>query len=71
MIDADKKKRYDSTLEFNEFVPDDKEYSENDFFVIFGPVFKRNGHFSKTQPVPDLGTLDTPIKKVMKFYDFW
>jgi DnaJ family protein C protein 2 len=37
----------------------------------FTPVFKRNGQFSKVQPVPVLGDEGTSIESVARFYTFW
>lgn len=40
------KKAYDSTeMPFDESIPSEKEISQNDFFELWGPVFKRNLHF--------------------------
>jgi len=71
LIDAEKKMKYDSTIEFDEYIPEAKEYTAEEFFEQFAPVFKRNAHFSKKQPVPDIGTPKDDIKKVLRFYDFW
>ena len=51
-----KRRRYDSSLPFNDDVPSESdEINENNFFDSFEPVFKRNARFSKAKPVPNLG----------------
>lgn len=55
---------YDSHI-FDESIPDDGEYSLEEFFAEFSPIFERNGLFSEIQPVPKLeGSVD-------EFYRFW
>lgn len=71
MIDADKKRKYDSTMEFDDSIPAAREYTEEEFFYEFGPVFERNAGFSEEKPVPNLGDMKTPLNKVLKFYQFW
>jgi DnaJ family protein C protein 2 len=58
-------------MDFDDFVPEDRVYKKSEFFEIFTPVFKRNAHYSKKQPTPEFGDMDTHIKKVHRFYDFW
>jgi DnaJ family protein C protein 2 len=71
LIDT-RRRAYDSTLEFDESVPGSEEGStEETFFTVYGPVFKRNERFSNIQPIPQLGDMSTPIEDVDTFYDFW
>ena len=63
--------KYDSTLEFDDYIPGNEEYTDAKFFEVFGPVFKRNAYFSKKKPTPEFGDMNTPIKRVVRFYDFW
>ena len=72
LLDPEKRKKYDSTIEFDDTIPeDDVEYSEKEFFRVFGPVFLKNSIWSKKKPVPKIGDLSTPIDKVRRFYRFW
>ncbi|KAJ2721721.1 hypothetical protein GGI07_003777 [Coemansia sp. Benny D115] len=45
--------------------------TDSDFFALYRPVFEREGRFSKKQPVPQLGDMDTPRDQVEGFYAFW
>ena len=72
LLDPEKRKKYDSTIEFDDTIPDDDvEYGEKEFFKVFGPVFLKNSIWSKKKPVPKIGDLSTPIDKVRRFYRFW
>ena len=71
LSDPEKRKKYDSSIVFDDTIPDDKEYTEKNFFSTFGPVFLRNGIWSKKKPVPKLGDMQTPLAKVKLFYKFW
>jgi len=70
LIDAEKKKKYDSTLPFDDTIPEN-DVEESEFFNVFKPVFIRNAFWSNKKPVPDIGDMKTDIKKVEKFYQFW
>ena len=71
LIDPEKRKKYDSTIEFDDSIPENKNYDEKNFFRTFGPVFLKNSIWSKKKPVPKIGDMKTPIEKVKKFYRFW
>ncbi|KAM0681764.1 hypothetical protein GINT2_000279 [Glugoides intestinalis] len=58
------RKVYDSSF-LDESLPEDREYSTEEFFNVFGDVFKRNALFSEIKPMPDLHG-DPEI-----FYKFW
>lgn len=71
LTDPEKRKKYDCSLEFNDAIPEKFDVSKDDFFEIFGPIFRRNGYFSKKQPVLQVGNLEDSLKKTLQFYDFW
>ncbi|KAM0687679.1 Zuotin [Conglomerata obtusa] len=62
--------KYDS-IHLDESIPEDREYSDNEFYVLFGPVFVRNSKFSKITPTPSFGDPTTNVTEVEKFYKFW
>lgn len=70
LTDPEKKKKYDSTLKFDDTIPEEPVDLEK-FFDVFGPVFVRNSIWSVKKNVPHLGDMKTPLKDVYKFYDFW
>ena len=69
----DKKKRaaYDSSLPFDDSIPEEKDINDDNFFEIFEEVFVRNGQFSKKSPVLKIGQIWTPMSQVHQFYRFW
>lgn len=68
--DPIKRKKYDSSLPFDDRIPD-KDLDEEDFFEEYGKCFIRNAKFSVNKPIPVLGNKHTPINEVHKFYKFW
>ena len=70
-MDKTKRRRYDSTLEFNDEIPKSFNPEEEDFYHVFEDYFRINAYWSKLEKVPLLGDKDTPLKKVQKFYEFW
>jgi DnaJ family protein C protein 2 len=70
LTDPDKKKKYDSTLKFDETIPDEPCDPEK-YFEVFGPAFQRNSVWSVKKNIPNVGNMDTPIKEVNRFYDWW
>jgi DnaJ family protein C protein 2 len=71
LSDPEKRKKYDSTIVFDDSIPEDKNYDEKNFFSTFGPVFLNNSIWSKKKPVPKLGDMNSPLSKVKLFYKFW
>mmetsp|Transcript_78634 Transcript_78634/g.163453 ORF Transcript_78634/g.163453 Transcript_78634/m.163453 type:complete len:619 (+) Transcript_78634:142-1998(+) len=70
LSDESKRRQYDSTLDFDDDVPEEVD-EKLGFFGTFGPVFRRNSRWSERLPVPELGDENTDMNKVYKFYDFW
>jgi len=72
LLDPERRKKYDSTFEFDDTIPDeDVEFNEGQFFRKFGPCFKKNSIWSKRKPVPKIGDINSSIEKVKLFYKFW
>ncbi|KAG1694357.1 hypothetical protein DVH05_021436 [Phytophthora capsici] len=77
LMDAQKKRAYDSQCDFDEWIPTGNEkILENNgegksFYELYGPVFTANARFSENKPVPTLGDDNKPIDEVYAFYDFW
>jgi len=73
--DPDKRRRYESTLEFDDSIPTGfgrGKLANADFYETFSPVFKRNARWSaRTCRVPELGDETTDIEAVKQFYEFW
>ena len=71
LSDPIKRKKYDSSLPFDESLPDTNGMDDQSFYEKFARCFNNNARFSKIKPVPNLGEPDTPIEEVKKFYNFW
>lgn len=71
LINKAKKRRYDSTLDFDEKLPEIAKVTDENFYELYGACFELNSRFSDIKPIPTLGDKDTPIDEVEKFYKFW
>ena len=72
IMDLSKRRRYDSTLEFDDSIPTSKDIkNDDDFYKLFGECFKRNSRFAVDLPAPEIGNKDTPMDDVRKFYSYW
>ena len=72
LMDKEKRRIYDSTMEFDDEIPDETLPAGCDFFDIFAPIFKRNAYWHVDQKkLFDFGDADTPIEKVKKMYLSW
>jgi DnaJ homolog subfamily C member 2 len=71
LMDPEKRRKYDSSLPFDESIPKEEDISEENFYAAFEPIFNRNAQWAKKKPVPQIGNEKTPIKKVLKFYKYW
>ncbi|KAJ2746295.1 hypothetical protein GGI20_001496 [Coemansia sp. BCRC 34301] len=70
--DSAKRRQYDSVdRAISDDIPKVRLSHGQDFFATYGPVFEREGRFSRRQPVPLLGDLDTPRADMEAFYRFW
>ena len=71
LTDPARRKKYDSTLPFDDEIPKEGGFNDETFYNIFEECFKNNARFSTIKPVPNLGDKNTPIDEVYKFYKFW
>jgi DnaJ family protein C protein 2 len=72
LIDPTKKKKYDSSMPFDDDLPKMSDISnDKEFYEKFGKCFTNNARFSTIKPVPCIGDAKTPISDVKKFYLFW
>ncbi|CAM9284857.1 unnamed protein product, partial [Sphacelaria rigidula] len=75
LTDVQKRRAYDSSLSFDDSIPDDLEGKDatgpNSFYKVYQPVFERNKRFAVILPAPSLGEDDTPIDEVNNFYEYW
>lgn len=70
LLDSNKRQQFDSVDENADVLPPAPK-SKYDFFEAWGPVFVAESRFSKKQPVPELGTLESTKDEVDAFYSFW
>ena len=72
MTDDAKRKKYDSSLPFDDKMPKEADLvSDEAFFELWSKCFANNAKFAVVRPVPDIGDLNTPIEEVWKFYKYW
>ncbi|KAG5457783.1 MAG: hypothetical protein BJ554DRAFT_2123 [Olpidium bornovanus] len=70
LSDPVKKRQFDSVDPgIQDEFPSSKE--QGDFFALYSRFFEMEARFSNRQPVPLLGSYDSPKKDVEEFYDFW
>jgi DnaJ family protein C protein 2 len=61
-LDPPRRRKYDSSLPFNDSIPSESDnITEYNFYDVFDPVFKRNAKFAKKKPVPNIGDATYPI----------
>ena len=72
LCDKEKRRIYDSTMEFDDYIPEDTLPAGADFFEIYAPILKRNAYWhTDPKKIGELGNANTPIDKVMKYYKSW
>lgn len=72
LLDPVKRRQYDSVDEAADVEPPNKkQLQKGDFYRLWGKVFKAEGRFSKTQPVPQFGDAEATQESVEEFYNFF
>lgn len=71
LMDPAKRKKYDSSLPFDERIPEPGSWTADNFFEVFSKAFNHNSLWSKKKPCPNFGDASTPINEVKAFYKFW
>lgn len=72
MTDPARRKKYDSSLPFDDKIPKESELvSDETFFDLFEKCFALNAKFAVNKPIPNIGNMDTPMEEVYKFYKYW
>lgn len=70
-MDPAKKRKYDSSLPFDEKIPEEGTFNDDNFYEVFTKCFNLNARWSTKQPTPNFGNEHMPLPNVKKFYDFW
>ena len=71
LTDPAKKRKYDSSLPFDEKIPEEGTFTEENFYEVFTKCFTLNARWSTKQPTPNFGNEHMPLPNVKKFYKFW
>ena len=71
LSDPAKRRKYDSSLPFDEDIPSEDDFDDEDFYEVFSKVFSLNSKWAIKKPVPNLGDENTPLSEVKKFYKYW
>ena len=71
LIDPAKRRKYDSSLPFDEKIPEEGTFTDENFFEVFTKCFNLNSRWSTKQPTPNFGNEHMPLANAKKFYKFW
>lgn len=72
LLDPTKRRQYDSVDEEADVEPPSKkQLQKGDFYKLWSKVFKSEGRFSKTHPVPSFGDANATKEQVEDFYNFF
>ncbi|VUC35321.1 unnamed protein product [Clonostachys rosea] len=72
LLDPIKRRQFDSVDEEADVdPPTKKEQKSGNYYKLWSKVFKAEGRFSKTHPVPTFGDVNSTQEHVEEFYNFW
>ena len=71
LSDPAKRRKYDSSLPFDEDIPSEDDFDDETFYEVFSKVFSLNSKWAVKKPVPNIGDESTPLPEVKKFYKYW
>lgn len=71
LSDPQKRKKYDSSLPFEDRIPEESGVTDANFYEVFSKCFLNNARFSILKPVPNLSDGSASIDDVRAFYKFW
>ncbi|KAL5614266.1 hypothetical protein BROUX41_004376 [Berkeleyomyces rouxiae] len=72
LLDPTKRRQFDSVDEAADVEPPTKkQLAKGNFYKLWSNVFKAEGRFSKTLPVPEFGTENSTKDEVDDFYNFF
>lgn len=72
LTSLDRRRQFDSVdWEIEDAIPNPASVPAAKYVATFGPIFEREGRFSKRQPVPEFGNDASSKQEVEGFYDFW
>jgi len=71
LMDPAKRRKYDSSLPFDEKIPEEGSFTDETFYKVFAKCFELNSRWTAERPLPNFGIDGTPMNKVKQFYKFW
>ena len=71
LMDPAKRRKYDSSLPFDEKIPEEGSFTPETFYEVFTKCFTLNQRWSTSKNPPNFGNEHMPLANVKKFYKFW
>lgn len=71
LMDPAKRRKYDSSLPFDDKIPEEGKFTAENFYEVFTKCFDLNSRWSVNKNTPNFGNEHMPLPNVKKFYKFW